>query len=50
MTKPTTSDLYQGLFPIYHLSKGFGLLPVRFSSQALGKYTGQIYTFDIIYG
>ncbi|XP_044019606.1 gustatory receptor for sugar taste 43a-like [Aphidius gifuensis] len=50
MTKPITSDIYQGLFPIYHLSKGLGLLPVRFLSQAFGKYIGRIYTIDIIYG
>ncbi|THK33162.1 gustatory receptor 3, partial [Diachasma alloeum] len=50
MSKQLKSDLYQGLFPIYHLSKGFGLLPVRVSIQASGRYNSKIHVVDIIYG
>ncbi|XP_063988153.1 gustatory receptor for sugar taste 43a-like isoform X3 [Diachasmimorpha longicaudata] len=50
MNKQVKSDLYQGLFPIYHLSKGFGLLPVRFTIQASGRYNSKIHVLEIIYG
>lgn len=50
MSKQSKSDLYQGLFPIYHLSKGFGLLPVRFTLQTNGRYISKIHVIDIIYG
>lgn len=50
MSKPTIkSDLYQGLFPIYHLSKATGLLPVRFTYQTTGRYLGRIHLIDIIF-
>lgn len=50
MNKVTKSDLYQGLFPIYHLSKVLGLLPVRFVRQRSDRYLGSIYIIDIVYG
>ncbi|KAK0095501.1 hypothetical protein PV326_008166 [Microctonus aethiopoides] len=49
MNKSIKSDLYQGLFPIYHLSKVSGILPVRFTRQAIGRYLGGISTVDIAY-
>ncbi|XP_011306497.1 uncharacterized protein [Fopius arisanus] len=50
MNKQSKSDLYQGLFPIYYLSKGFGLLPVRFSRQTNGRYSSKMHMIDIFYG
>nr|WGC54965.1 gustatory receptor 7 [Psyttalia incisi] len=50
MSKQSKSDLYQALFPIYYLSKGFGLLPVRFKLHSSGKYISKVYVIDIIYG
>ncbi|XP_057319223.1 gustatory receptor for sugar taste 43a-like isoform X2 [Microplitis mediator] len=49
MSKLTKSDLYQALFPIYHLSKVLGLLPVRLVRQRSDRYIGSIYIIDIVY-
>ncbi|XP_034948469.1 gustatory receptor for sugar taste 43a-like [Chelonus insularis] len=48
MSKLTKSDIYQGLFPIYHLSKVSGLLPVRFVHQRNDRYIGRIHVIDIV--
>lgn len=49
MSKLTKSDLYQALFPIYHLSKVLGLLPVRLVRQRSDRFIGNIYIIDIVY-
>lgn len=43
------SDIFQALFPIYHISKACGLLPVRFTKQPHGRYQGRLQMFDVIY-
>ncbi|XP_047352202.1 gustatory receptor for sugar taste 43a-like isoform X1 [Vespa velutina] len=43
------SDIFQALFPIYHISKACGLLPVRFTKQAHGRYQGHLEVFNVIY-
>ncbi|KAF7403998.1 hypothetical protein HZH68_006792 [Vespula germanica] len=43
------SDIFQALFPIYHISKACGLLPVRFTKQPHGRYQGRLQIFDVIY-
>ncbi|XP_014476530.1 PREDICTED: gustatory receptor for sugar taste 43a-like [Dinoponera quadriceps] len=47
--KLVNSDLYQAVFPIYHLSKLSGVFPTRFVRQASGRYRGQLSTIDSIY-
>ena len=48
--KPIKSDLYITLYPIYHISKICGLLPVRFSAMREGLYSGKLCKIEIIYG
>lgn len=43
------TDVFQALFPIYHISKACGLLPVRFTKEAHGRYQGRLQVFDVIY-
>ncbi|XP_012270798.1 gustatory receptor for sugar taste 43a [Orussus abietinus] len=50
MQPAVKSDLYYALFPIYHLSKIWGLLPVRFVKQRGGRCLGQKHLIDILYG
>ncbi|XP_032676527.1 gustatory receptor for sugar taste 43a-like isoform X2 [Odontomachus brunneus] len=47
--KSVNSDLYQAVFPIYHLSKLSGVFPMRFVRQASGRYQGRLSIIDSIY-
>ncbi|KAL6448036.1 hypothetical protein ACFW04_000227 [Cataglyphis niger] len=47
--KSVNSDLYQAVFPIYHISKLSGVFPTRFVQQASGRYQGRLSTIDSIY-
>ncbi|XP_011862327.1 PREDICTED: gustatory receptor for sugar taste 43a [Vollenhovia emeryi] len=47
--KSVNSDLYQALFPIYHLSKLSGVFPTRFVRQVSGRYHGRLSVTDSIY-
>ncbi|XP_043500806.1 gustatory receptor for sugar taste 43a-like [Polistes fuscatus] len=50
INKPVVnSDLFQALFPAYHISKVFGLCPVRFTKQAQDRYQGRLEIVDVIY-
>ena len=44
------SDLYGNLVPIYHLSKLFGLLPVKFHKDKTGRYIGRLDLKQVVYG
>ncbi|XP_072745372.1 gustatory receptor for sugar taste 43a-like [Anoplolepis gracilipes] len=43
------SDLYQAMFPIYHISKLSGVFPIRFVRQVSGRYQGRLSIIDSIY-
>ncbi|XP_072744443.1 gustatory receptor for sugar taste 43a-like [Anoplolepis gracilipes] len=43
------SDLYQALFPIYHISKLSGVFPIRFVRQVSGRYQGRLSIIDSVY-
>ncbi|XP_067207482.1 gustatory receptor for sugar taste 43a isoform X3 [Linepithema humile] len=47
--KSVNSDLYQAVFPIYHLSKLSGVFPTRFVAQASGRYQGRLSIIDSVY-
>ncbi|XP_011265175.3 gustatory receptor for sugar taste 43a [Camponotus floridanus] len=47
--KSVNSDLYQAVFPIYHISKLSGVFPMRFVRQVSGKYQGRLSIIDSIY-
>ncbi|EFN79214.1 hypothetical protein EAI_11414 [Harpegnathos saltator] len=48
--RSVNSDLYQAVFPIYHLSKLSGVFPMRFVRQpSSGRYQGRLSTIDSIY-
>ncbi|XP_036148753.1 gustatory receptor for sugar taste 43a-like [Monomorium pharaonis] len=47
--KSVNSDLYQAVFPIYHLSKLCGVFPTRFIGQVSGRYEGRLSVIDSIY-
>ncbi|XP_011686318.1 PREDICTED: gustatory receptor for sugar taste 43a isoform X2 [Wasmannia auropunctata] len=47
--KSVNSDLYQAVFPIYHLSKLSGVFPTRFVGQASGRYQGRLSVTDSVY-
>lgn len=49
VNKTVKTDLYYALFPIYYLSKVFGLFPVRFVAQTTGRYLGHIRVIDVCY-
>ncbi|XP_014219005.1 gustatory receptor for sugar taste 43a-like [Copidosoma floridanum] len=44
------SDVFHTLAPIYHMSKIFGLLPVKFTKDSGGRYRGRLQGSQIIYG
>jgi len=47
--KSINSDLYQAVFPIYHLSKLSGVFPMRFIGQVSGRYQGRLSVIDSVY-
>ncbi|KAL0130426.1 hypothetical protein PUN28_002241 [Cardiocondyla obscurior] len=47
--KSVNSDLYQAVFPIYHLSKFSGVFPARFVAKVSGRYQGRLSIIDSIY-
>ncbi|XP_029179078.1 gustatory receptor for sugar taste 43a-like [Nylanderia fulva] len=47
--KSINSDLYQAVFPIYHISKLTGVFPTRFVRQGSGRYQGRLSVIDSIY-
>ncbi|XP_020277873.1 gustatory receptor for sugar taste 43a-like isoform X2 [Pseudomyrmex gracilis] len=47
--KSVNTDLYQAVFPIYHVSKLIGVFPTRFVKQASGRYQGQLSIIDSVY-
>ncbi|XP_029178945.1 gustatory receptor for sugar taste 43a-like [Nylanderia fulva] len=47
--KSINSDLYQAVFPIYHISKLTGVFPTRFVRQVSGRYQGRLSIVDSIY-
>ncbi|XP_011330351.1 gustatory receptor for sugar taste 43a isoform X2 [Ooceraea biroi] len=47
--KSVNSDLYQAVFPIYHLSKLSGVFPTRFVKLACGRYQGRLSGIDSVY-
>ncbi|XP_029178697.1 gustatory receptor for sugar taste 43a-like [Nylanderia fulva] len=47
--KSINSDLYQAVFPIYHISKLTGVFPTRFVRQVSGRYQGRLSVIDSIY-
>ncbi|XP_025263752.1 gustatory receptor for sugar taste 43a-like isoform X2 [Camponotus floridanus] len=47
--KSANSDLYQALFPIYYISKLFGVFPMRFVRQVSGRYQGRLSIIDSSY-
>ncbi|XP_029179006.1 gustatory receptor for sugar taste 43a-like [Nylanderia fulva] len=47
--KSINSDLYQAVFPIYHISKLTGVFPMRFVRQMSGRYQGRLSIVDSIY-
>lgn len=48
--KKIKSDLYYGLFPIYHISKICGLIPAKMKQIPSGRYIGRLHCTDISYG
>ncbi|KAI4496153.1 hypothetical protein M0802_008020 [Mischocyttarus mexicanus] len=50
INKPiVNSDLFQALFPAYHISKVLGVFPVRFIKQSQDRYQGRLQIVDVIY-
>ncbi|XP_029665838.1 gustatory receptor for sugar taste 43a-like isoform X1 [Formica exsecta] len=47
--KSVNSDLYQAVFPIYHISKLSGVFPTRFVRHVSGRYQGRLSTIDSVY-
>ncbi|XP_072743920.1 gustatory receptor for sugar taste 43a-like isoform X2 [Anoplolepis gracilipes] len=47
--KSINSDLYQAVFPIYHISKLSGVFPTRFVRQVSGRYQGRLSIIDTVY-
>ncbi|XP_029179082.1 gustatory receptor for sugar taste 43a-like [Nylanderia fulva] len=47
--KSINSDLYQAVFPIYHISKLTGVFPTRFVRLVSGRYQGRLSIVDSIY-
>lgn len=47
--KSANSDLYQAVFPIYHISKLSGIFPIRFVRQVSGRYQGRLSLIDSSY-
>ncbi|XP_072744220.1 gustatory receptor for sugar taste 43a-like isoform X2 [Anoplolepis gracilipes] len=47
--KSVNSDLYQAVFPIYHISKLSGVFPIRFVRQVSGRYQGRLSIIDSVY-
>ncbi|KAL6261323.1 hypothetical protein P5V15_008843 [Pogonomyrmex californicus] len=47
--KSINNDLYQAVFPIYHLSKLSGVFPTRFVVHVSGRYEGRLNIIDSVY-
>ncbi|KAG7212208.1 hypothetical protein KM043_012544 [Ampulex compressa] len=47
--KPSNTDLFQALSPIYYLNKLWGILPVRYIKKSPGRYQGKLHIIDIVY-
>lgn len=43
------TDLYTALFPIYHLIKVCGMMPVKFH-RTNRRYVGEISVYGVVYG